>query len=49
MTRVADGLGVDLEAGMAEVEERDREALDTSTWGKRAELARKRASTATKQ
>lgn len=35
MTRVADGLGIENDRYMAEVEERDRAAVDTSTWGKR--------------
>jgi uncharacterized peroxidase-related enzyme len=35
MTRIADGLGIELEPGMAAVEERDREVVDTSTWGRR--------------
>ncbi len=35
MTRVADGLGIENDRYMAEVEERDRAAVDTSTWGKK--------------
>ncbi len=35
MTRVADGLGIEMEPFMADVEARDRGAVDTSTWGKR--------------
>lgn len=35
MVRVADGLGIEPEAGMAAIEERDRHVVDTSTWGKR--------------
>jgi uncharacterized protein YciW len=35
MTRVADGLGVELNEWMLEAEERDKPAVDTSKWGKR--------------
>jgi uncharacterized peroxidase-related enzyme len=35
MTRVADGLGVELDAHMLEAEERDKPAVDTSKWGKK--------------
>ncbi len=34
MTRVADGLGIENDDYMADVEERDRGAVDTSTWGR---------------
>ena len=37
MTRIADGLGIEVEHGMLAIEERDREAVDTSHWGKRHE------------
>ncbi len=33
-TRIADGLGVELEDSMKLIEERDREVVDTSRWGK---------------
>lgn len=35
MTRVADGLGIENEPFMQEVEERDRAVVDTSRWGKK--------------
>lgn len=35
MTRVADGLGIENERYMDDAEERDRAAVDTSTWGKK--------------
>ena len=35
MTRVADGLGVELDPHMLEAEERDKPAVDTSKWGKK--------------
>ena len=35
MTRIAEGLGIEIEQSMQSIEERDREAVDTSTWGKR--------------
>ncbi len=35
MSRVADGLGVEMEDYVLEAEERDRAVIDTSTWGKR--------------
>ena len=35
MSRVADGLGIEMEDYALEAEERDREVVDTSTWGKR--------------
>ena len=35
MTRVADGLGIEPDDYMAAIEERDRDVVDTSTWGKR--------------
>lgn len=35
MTRVADGLGIDIEAYMESVEERDKAVADTSHWGRR--------------
>jgi uncharacterized peroxidase-related enzyme len=35
MTRVADGLGVELDERMLTAEERDRSVVDTATWGKR--------------
>jgi uncharacterized protein YciW len=46
MTRVADGLGVELDAHMLQAEERDKPAVDTSKWGKkgRAEPAAPMAS-----
>ena len=34
MTRLADGLGVELDATMLSAEERDKPAVDTSTWGR---------------
>jgi uncharacterized peroxidase-related enzyme len=39
MTRVADGLGVDLDERMREAEERDKSVVDTSRWGKKGRLA----------
>jgi uncharacterized protein YciW len=39
MTRVADGLGVELDSRMLEAEERDKSAVDTSTWGKKGRNA----------
>jgi uncharacterized peroxidase-related enzyme len=33
MTRVADGLGIEVEEYMRLAEERDRDAIDTSRWG----------------
>lgn len=33
MTRVADGLGIEIESYMEDVEARDRSAVDTSRWG----------------
>ena len=35
MTRIADGLGIEIEDGMLAIEERDRAVVDTSTWGRR--------------
>lgn len=35
MSRVADGLGVEMEDYVLEAEERDRAVIDTSVWGKR--------------
>ena len=35
MTRVADGLGVENDEYMDAVEDRNRDAVDTSTWGKK--------------
>ena len=35
MSRVADGLGIEVEDGSLKAEERDRAVVDTSTWGKR--------------
>ncbi len=35
MTRVADGLGVEIEPYMEQVEVRDRASVDTSHWGRR--------------
>jgi len=35
MTRLADGLGVELDANMLTAEERDKPAVDTSTWGRK--------------
>lgn len=37
MTRVADGLGIENDEYMADAEERDRVAVDTSSWGKKNE------------
>jgi hypothetical protein len=39
MTRVADGLGVELDGRMLEAEERDKSVVDTSRWGKKGRLA----------
>lgn len=39
MTRVADGLGVELDGHMLEAEERDKPAVDTSKWGKKGRMS----------
>jgi uncharacterized peroxidase-related enzyme len=41
MTRVADGLGIDLDERMLEAEARDKPVVDTSTWGKKNKLPSK--------
>jgi uncharacterized protein YciW len=43
MTRVVDGLGVELNEWMLEAEARDRPVVDTSRWGKRNRQAREGA------
>jgi uncharacterized peroxidase-related enzyme len=35
MTRVADGLGIEIETYMEKVEARDKSAVDTSNWGRK--------------
>ena len=37
-TRIADGLGVELEESMKLIEERDRDVIDTTQWGRGARL-----------
>ncbi len=40
MTRIADGLGVELDDMMLQAEERDRPVVDTGTWGRRRQKGR---------
>ena len=40
MTRIADGLGVELDGHMLEAEKRDQPVVDTSKWGSRGKPAR---------
>jgi uncharacterized peroxidase-related enzyme len=35
MTRIADGLGVELDQHLLEAEERDRQIVDTARWGRK--------------
>ena len=37
-TRIADGLGVELDESMKLIEERDRDVIDTTQWGRGARL-----------
>ena len=36
MTRIADGLGIEMERGILDAEERDREVVDAAHWGWRS-------------
>ena len=38
MTRVADGLGIEMDERLLEAEARDKPVVDTSTWGKKNKL-----------